>query len=126
MTNSEIKDFAVNILGCGCEESVFSRIDITDNYEITDDITIRKRILIGERLLIYIAEAEKLRVGDLPRIVSHGLEERDSKGYNRLRVVAVSETPHSIKEKLEEEFMRIPAIDEKAHIHILSNKDVPA
>ena len=57
MENEVIKRFAIDVLGCGCDESVFSRIEQSRSYRLPSGITLSSRILIGGKLLIYIAES---------------------------------------------------------------------
>jgi hypothetical protein len=78
MENEVIKRFAIDVLGCGCEDSVFSRIDHNRSFRLPSGVTLSSRILIGERLLIYIADSNSVSPADLKAVVRDGLEERNS------------------------------------------------
>jgi len=88
-----IKHFAVEVLGCGCPEEVFQTIE-TGKIDIAgpagSDIA---RILIGNRLLIYLVPVSRKTelAALLADFIKTGTSERDSKGYNRFRLVLVTE-----------------------------------
>ncbi|HPR36595.1 MAG TPA: hypothetical protein PLT13_03275 [Spirochaetota bacterium] len=120
MENEVIKRFAVDVLGCGCEDSVFSRIEQSRSFRLPSGITLASRILIGGRLLIYIADSNTVSPADLKSVVRDGLEERNSGGYNRLRVVIKTESPEEAHPRYLKSFNDISARDDKTHLHVLS------
>lgn len=88
-----IKRFAVEMLGCGCPDEVFHTIETgkADILSVTgQDIS---RILIGNQLLIYLVPVDgQTDLSEmLPRCIQAGTKERDSKGYNRFRLVLTAE-----------------------------------
>ncbi len=123
MEKTGIVNFAVHVLGCGCDNSVFDSIEKTDNAILNCGVKIRKKIVIGRRLLIYIADACDIRSSDVQAVVLEGVAERDSMGYNRLRLAIV--TPHvsDLAAGYLCEFGCMQGKDERVHIHIVSDED---
>ncbi len=118
----ELKQFIQDVLGCGCPVEVFNRIDIED--EIAPGSALRgcKRIVVGEKLLVYFIDAGLNRIDSdsMEEIARMGIEDRDSHGYNRIRVALVTESPSTGNEALSACFDRSIGSDEKAHLHIIS------
>ena len=120
------KYFVRDTLGCQCPESVFDQIDYQENADILGKDAIVKRLLVGNRLLIYIleiADANSLS-SLLPRLVKNAKSERDSQGYNRLRVVIATKNADTIRPVAESVFAEIEDIDPKVHLHVLGKDDV--
>lgn len=122
--NEHIKHFAQNVLGCGCPEKVFEYIDCQADIN-TNDITLKRKINIGNRLLIYITEMNSPEFLEevMADLISKGKQERDDKGFNRLRIVLSSEKPDEIADKARTFFNKVNT-DEKIHLHILSYSDL--
>ncbi len=119
------KYFVRDTLGCQCPESVFDQIDYQENADILGD-TLVKRLLVGNRLLIYILEIAdaKSLPSLLPSLVRNAKSERDSQGYNRLRVVIATENAEAIQPMAESVFAEIEDIDAKVHLHVLGKDEV--
>ena len=118
--NEPVKHFVQKVLGCGCPEKVFEYIDCKNDVNI-NGITLKRKINIGNRLLVYVIAIDKTEFIDtvLPGLISKGKQERDDKGFNRLRIVLAHEKPAEIKEKSNDFFRKLNA-DEKIHLHIVS------
>ena len=116
-----IISFVRETLGCQCPQEVFEHIDIAHNPERD----IKLRINVGGRLLIYVEEIEDPDSPDdtLEKLIRAGIEERDSTGLNRFRLVVPVEDLKSIKDTLMEKFDAIRRGDEKAHLHVLEKDD---
>lgn len=123
MEYERVKRFAIDVLGCGCDNSVFNRIDHDRNYRLPSGITLSSRILIGARLLIYVIDRDFASPADLKSVVLDGLEERNSRGYNRLRVVLTTDSPESDLQKYSRIFNEIPSRDEKTHLHVIRRSE---
>ena len=123
MEKEIIKRFAVDVLGCGCEQSVFESIDVDESFMLGCGVGLSKKILIGRRLLIYIVTAESCAPGDVGAVLREGLDERQRNGYNRLRLVVVAGDPDSMSGAYYDAFNICDERDEKTHIHILNVKD---
>jgi len=123
MENEVIKRFAIDVLGCGCDDSVFNSIEQSRSYRLPSGITLSTRIIIGGKLLIYIAESNSVSPADLKSVVRDGLEERNSSGYNRLRVVIKTESPDADTPRYSKSFNEITVRDDKTHLHVLSRSE---
>lgn len=123
MENCDIIDFAVNILGCGCDSSVFSLIEKSENVKLNCGIMLDKKILIGKRLLIYIASVDSLEPCNLLDVVLEGRAERDNMRYNRLRLVIVTDNTDEQTDIYKNEFACLKEKDDKIHIHVVKKED---
>jgi len=120
MGKAEIVNFAVHILGCGCDKSVFDSIEKEENIILNCGIRLRKKIVIGKRLLIYIADADKLRPEDIMNVIKEGVSERNRMGYNRLRLAIITPDANGISSSYLSEFGILMEKDDKTNIHIVS------
>ena len=125
MSNTTIKAFAQQTLGCGCPEEVFDSIDCQRDIELSPQIVLTNKINIGNRLLVYILQTDDSNFikNNLPAIVQLGIKERDSKGLNRVRFVIVADKPGEIQPVAENTFKDLASKDEKIHLHVLNKKD---
>ena len=126
LDHETVKHFVRDTLGCQCPESVFDQIDYQENSAILGKDATAKRLLVGNRLLIYVLEiddAKRLTIL-LPRLVRNAKSERDSQGYNRLRVVIAAENADVIRPAAEGLFAEIEDIDAKVHLHVLGKDEV--
>ena len=125
MSNTKIKTFAQQTLGCGCPEEVFDSIDCQRDIELSPQIVLTNKINIGNRLLIYILQTDDMNFikSNLPAIVQSGIKERDSKALNRVRFVIVAEKPEEIKPGAENIFKNLASKDEKIHLHLINKKE---
>ena len=124
--HEKIKTFVKHTLGCACPEEVFKHIDCKQNIKLNDDISLNSKINIGNRLLIYVVEADNQNfiTINLPLLVHAGKKERDSSGFNRLRLVIATDKMDGIKEITNSVFQAIGNRDEKIHLHIIHKKDL--
>lgn len=90
-----VKDFVVNVLGCGCPEEVFSSILLDIAPGPIGGIPLAFTIRIGGRLMVLGVADEKLRSpqGSLATLVAAGMGLRDGEGFYRLRIVVISDDP---------------------------------
>ncbi len=123
MINKDIVNFAVNILGCQCDNSVFSSIEKYDNILLNCGIRLKNKIIIGKRLMIYIADETSLSPKDVWKVIIDGKTERDSMMYNRLRIVIVADRINEIAPVYYSEFDGIKEKDERIHIHVIRAED---
>ncbi|MHC4086673.1 MAG: hypothetical protein ACYSU3_15655 [Planctomycetota bacterium] len=124
ITNESIKAFTREILGCDCPEEVFNKIVCEDDIKINSELTISHKINIGDKLLIYILILNQTSElgSELPELIDAGEKERNNKGFNRFRLVLVSENPDIIKDDANTLFKQLEK-DEKIHLHIISRND---
>lgn len=124
--NDSIKKFARTALECGCEEEVFRTIIAEDNITISGSISLLKKINIGNRLLIYITKPipdESLHEA-LTAIIAYGKNERDTAGFNRLRIVIPDSLQIYTLEDAENVLRTFEGADEKIHVHITGQSDL--
>lgn len=126
ITNEGIKAFTRDILGCDCPEEVFNKIVCEDNVKIDSGLTITHKINIGNRLLIYISRLNQTSElgSELPKLIDAGEKERNDRGFNRFRLVLVSENPGIIKDDAHKSFEQVGK-DEKIHLHIINRNNFP-
>jgi hypothetical protein len=124
ITDEAIKAFTREVLGCDCPEEVFDKIVCEDDVQINSELTVSYRINIGDKLLIYILVLhQRYKLGSaLLKLIEAGREERNDRGFNRFRLVLVSENPDVIKDDAYKLFEQIEK-DEKVHLHIININD---
>jgi hypothetical protein len=126
--NKNIVHFVQNTLGCQCAKEVFNSIESGRGSTPNGEAAFAK-IVIGNRLLIYIvkplSEAESLINNLIPILTEMGILERDSKGYNRFRLVLAKQSDDVISDTLIKDFQKTAGHDEKAHIHFVSQQELP-
>ncbi len=118
-----IREFVREILGCGCPEEVFNKIEIRKNPEKQ----ISGELVIGDRLFIRLIESSQLTSPDTQLIqhVKAGIADRDKNGFNRFRLVIASENPTQDQKSFSDIITRLESLDEKAHVHVLDTGDIP-
>jgi len=123
MNRADIIHFAIHILGCGCDNSVFNSIEEKENVLLACGTRLKRKIIVGKRLLIYIVDAGALKPEDVGKVISEGMAERDSMGYNRLRLAIVSPEVSKDASAYLCSFGKLTGKDEKTHIHVISQED---
>jgi hypothetical protein len=118
-----VKDFVINVLGCGCPEEVFSFILLDTVPGPVGGIPMEFTIRIGGRLMVLGVAGEKLRSpqGSLATLVAAGMGLRDGEGFNRLRIVVVSGDPE-LEALLRPAFARVQGLDERVHLHVVKRE----
>ncbi len=116
--SDKVKEFVRGTLGCECPEEVFEKIEVDPEVRV-GDYTIDRRINVGDRLLIYMVDGDDLQEEDLKKLMVSGKEERDTKGFNRFRMVVLSDIDTDLEglHKLAESY-------EKVHVHQVSSDSV--
>ncbi|MEN6488794.1 MAG: hypothetical protein ABFD66_07920 [Smithella sp.] len=126
--NKNIVHFVQNTLGCQCAEEVFNSIELGKGSTPNGEAAFAKMV-IGNRLLIYIvqplSESENLINNLIPILTEMGILERDNKGYNRFRLVLAKQSDDVISDNLIKDFQKTAGHDEKAHIHFVSQQELP-
>jgi hypothetical protein len=121
MSDESVKDFVRNILGCDCSEDVFRHIANEMDVE-AGGVRLKNRINVGNRLLVYIVEADRDTIKGVPTLISIGKRERDAGGFNRFRLVLVSDD-RKLRRRAFEAFKAIGGSDEKIHLHVIGKKE---
>jgi hypothetical protein len=121
MSDESVKDFVRNTLGCDCSEDVFGHIENERDVE-AGGAALRNKINVGNRLLVYVVEANTGILKEMSALISAGKKERDSRGFNRFRLVLVSDDK-KLRKPAFEAFKAIGATDEKIHLHVIGKKE---
>jgi len=122
---NDIKTFVINKLGCNCPSEVFNIIERQKDIQLDQNINLNYKINIGNRLLIYIIEIndkEFLRQ-NLLTIVARGIDERNKNNFNRFILVIISNDINENDQNGQRLFDTILKGDQKAHLHIVREKD---
>lgn len=121
----KIKNFVQKKLGCKCPEEVFEFIDLKQNFKLDNDILLNARLNIGNRLLIYVLELNSphLLKNNFAAIIAQGKRERDSKKFNRFRLVLIAEEEKDIAKSAIPLFNSLIKKDEKMHLHVLKKHE---
>jgi len=126
--NENIKVLVRQTLGCECPEKVFKYIDCQHDIKLNNDILLSYKINIGNRLLIYIIEVNdsNFMKSNLSTLTYMGKNERDKRGFNRFRLVIVTDKTSEIKQVAHTMFRVLEDKDEKVHLHIVNKNEFPA
>lgn len=118
----EIKRFVRETLGCTCPEAVLDRIDYSNEIEGLPG----RKVTVGDRLLIYIISMDGVAdiQGAIRPALERGVEERNGRGLNRFRLVLVCSSPDELRSLSEQAFDNSGYVDEKTHLHVVSERDV--
>lgn len=126
MKTDKIISFIQHTLGCGCSTEVFNFIDYQRHINLDKEIEIESRINIGNKLLVYIVDFEhnnaiKNNIAKtINKLLSNGKLERDTKKFNRFRLVLISKNIDNEElYRAKDIFRDLSHNDEKLHLHIL-------
>jgi hypothetical protein len=114
VSDESVKKFVRETLGCDCAEEVFSHIENEHGIKVAG-IALRNKLNIGNRLLVYIVDADPK---DLAKLINAGKDERDARGFNRFRLVLLSDDK-KFKKPAFDAFKALPMVDEKVHLHVI-------
>lgn len=123
---ARIERFVRETLGCACPEEVFRDIMCVHEVSLNETLSLRHKIAIGNRLLIYVftADDRNLVMDALPELVLIGKDERERRGYARLRLVIASDHPDTISGPVEKAFNALDSSDDNIHLHIIHAHDL--
>jgi hypothetical protein len=123
--NGKIKTFVRETLGCVCTDEVFKYIRHQDNFQLIDNLLLKNKINIGNRLLIYIVEIDDVKgvIEKVSTLIHIGKTERDKKGFNRFRLVIMTNNSDTIKQRIEKTFPTLNGVAEKAHLHVIHKSE---
>jgi len=123
--NTAIKSFVRESLGCACPDGVFEKITVTEHSDIfISENTVYE---IGGRLLVAVLVPVVWQdmTARLAQLVEAGKQYRDQHGYNRFRLVIVTEDRNA-PTCLLSAFDCLPNIDEKTHLHVIKPEALPS
>jgi hypothetical protein len=121
-TTAELSRFVRETLGCGCPAEVLSRIAV-------EDLDSGGRGLdVGGRLLVRLLPSESVDhlIDGFPDRVLRLCDERDRRGFNRLRMVVICDHPEEVHEALSEMLAIIAPSDDRVHVHALPPGSIPS
>jgi len=127
-TVQALKSFVREDLGCGCPDEVFSEIRIEQNPHGFQGLPIDCLVTIGGRLLIGVCLSERLHNGmgsEIKKILAAGKQLRDSAGFNRFRLVVVSEEPERMVDAIREQLTPLKGLDDRVHWHVVGPSSIP-
>jgi hypothetical protein len=112
----KVKSFAVNDLGCGCEDYIFEQLRVLRGEASPGNSSFA--MVLGERLLVLFADYDKLQPFDyeIPRLILSGITYRDSLGLNRFRLVLSDRVTDEHRERIDRELAKY---DDKVHVHYM-------
>lgn len=122
--NTAIKNFVRESLGCACTDDVFEKITVTERSDIfTSASTVYE---IGGRLFVavFVPVAWQDMTARLGQLVDTGKQYRDQHGYNRFRLVIVTDE-NDAATHLQTAYDSLPGIDEKTHLHVIKPEVLP-
>ncbi len=118
--DQSITEFVRGVLGCGCPDEVFEKIEVHRNYKLGLSFS-TTRINIGDTLLIYIvrpASSAELQEA-IKKIVLDGREDRNTHRFNRFRLVIAADEKGLEADIATRKFAAEIGEDEKMHIHFV-------
>ena len=122
-----LRTFVQGTLGCQCPAEVFRHVEGPTPVCI-GNVSPVHRLLIGERLLIYLLKVPTPTqlVVLLPPVTAHGIAQRNTNGWNRLRIVVATSNPEALAAPAIQLFRRLPDRDDRVHLHVVDRGAVAA
>jgi hypothetical protein len=127
MDNKDLMKFVRKTLGCTCPDEILKRIEYQTGVGIEDDLLLDYEINVGNRLLIYVVRTDETDSLSfiLSRLVRLGMHKRNRDGFNRLRLVLLTQRPTLLAKEASGIFQSFDTTDEKVHLHVVDTKDFP-
>jgi hypothetical protein len=128
MDKNSVRRFVRETLGCTCPEKVFQHIEVQTDVAVHDDVVLDYEINVGKRLLIYVVAVDELGVLGLiiPQLVRIGTYKRNEYGFNRFRLVLLTQKAEALTEEASTIFKSLDvATDEKVHLHVIDRENLP-
>jgi hypothetical protein len=121
--NVAVKEFVVNVLGCGCPEEVFLDIKLNKTPDPVGVIPLAFEIRVGGRLIILGVTEKNILSSDyaLAELVTAGTKIRDNMEFNRLRLVVISDDA-DCEAMLSTRFAQLPGLDDRVHMHVVKEE----
>jgi hypothetical protein len=127
MNRQEVEGFVRSTLGCTCPDEVFDQIALGPVSPLSG-LPIDGSLEIGGRLLIYVSINQDVTVlvESLEQIVRKGKHARDSRGFNRFRLVVATPQVEETEAVLTPLFSSLSFVDDKVHLHIITDDGISA
>ena len=114
--------FVRETLGCGCPDEVLARIAIDASDAGEGGLNVGGRLLVR----VLLSEDVDQLIESFPDTVERLREERDSRGFRRVRLVATHPRPAVLREVLDGMLDLIVAADERVYVHVLEQEELPS
>ena len=121
--NAAVKEFVVNVLGCGCPEEVFLDIELNKTPDPVGAIPLVFEIRVGGRLFILGVTDRNILSSDdaLAALVAVATKIRDNMKFNRFRLVVISDDT-DCEAILLPRFAQLPGLDDRIHLHVVKKE----
>ena len=113
-----IQQLVQDKLGCHCVAAVFDRIEVSRGTSGLAEP--RLQLVIGQRLLVQLraVEATDPLEALLPTWITQGVQRREAKHLNRVRLVLCGRAS-DLQERVQVLLERLQLPDERVHVHVL-------
>ncbi len=123
----DVAHFVRTTLGCGCPDQVLRTIHL----DRTSDGALQSvRLRVGGRLLIHLVEGTQAlsTPGRVELLAAQGRAERDAGGYNRFRLVLVTDEAPDVATATAtaDAFQAGATTADRSHLHWLAQGNLPA
>lgn len=113
--------FVRDVLGCGCPDDVVDRTVVDRSPCGESGLDVGGRLLVR---ILPVTDPDRL-VASLPEIVGRMRDERDRRGFNRVRLVIVSRRGDTLQSDLRARLETLDGSDDRTHIHVVAPEAVP-
>jgi len=117
-TRVAVQQWVQGTLGCHCDAAVFDHIEVSRGTPGLAEP--RLELVIGQRLLVQlrVIEATGPLEALLPRWIAQGVQRREAKHLNRVRLVLCGRAS-DLQERVQALLERLQLPDERVHVHVL-------
>jgi hypothetical protein len=118
----ELTEFVRTTLGCGCPE------EVVDRTVIDVDVSGETGLDVGGRLLVRFVDRQDTEqlIEEFPEIVERHREERDRRGFRRLRLVVIHEQSGLLAPVLDDMIDILWPTEDRLHVHVVPAAALPS
>jgi hypothetical protein len=119
--------FVREVIGCNCADEVFRHVEVRRGSTAIKSCAADCELRIGGRLLVVVTSesVDSLSGSRLEKVISEGRRARDDGKFNRFRLVVQAHNAAQDKETLLCSFEGVSGKDEKTHVHVVEQREVP-
>jgi len=123
----EIEIFAREVLGCGCPDDVFLDISVEKDPASFAGPPVEFLMKIGGRLMIGVTPESRSdeAANQLQRLLETGRNLRDREGFNRFRLVFISDDQANMQKSIEKKLNGFSGLDDRVHAHAVRPGSLP-